>query len=127
MDQLKIFLRVETGHARPPRRRRFARDEVIVPRSGLQKVAAIFNVHLEPRITKRVCFTRINNVAQFEEVARNFNDVDRFERLNVGDCAGRHAGPKTDNESALQVGANCCRPVGVQTHVALRKRAVRRH
>src|SRR6185369_12749753 len=53
VNELEIFARIQILDASNARGRRLARDQIEVPIRRLQKIAAVFDVDVHPRITKR--------------------------------------------------------------------------
>ena len=86
---------------------------------GLQEVAPILDVDLDPRIVERMfAGVRVDQVRHFEYRGRDIDDVDVLETLRLNQSERRGAGPATDHQRLFRIRLEGDRPEYVEALVA---------
>jgi hypothetical protein len=127
-DQLEELARVQVDGSGSERRRGLAGDQVESFAGCLQEMPSVFDVEAHASIAQRVFIRPIDHVAHRDHVPRDVDDVDRFDRVDVGGGPGRAADPVRDDEHASQGRLmQQHRPVHEIAHVAGPREIGRRH
>ena len=110
------------------RRWRFARDDVVLLRAGLQKKSPILEDRVHPGVAQRIRV--INSRIEIGESEHFLRDVHHIDPLHAGFASKRirrDAAPVTKKQHISGCGMECQRKVSEQSHVALIARTCGRH